>query len=142
LYSFLLLFSFGNVTLLLVKKMIEVVAAVMYKEEKFLIAQRNFQKSQGGLWEFPGGKVEPGETYMEALKREIKEELDGELDNITYLGEHIHKYPDKQIKLIYFTCNLVSDIYLKEHEDYCFITKEERENFIFAEADKKVFDLL
>ena len=50
--------------------MIEVVAGVIYNDNKFLIAQRNFNKDQGGLWEFPGGKVESGETYQEALKRE------------------------------------------------------------------------
>ena len=51
--------------------MIEVVAGVIYNDNKFLIAQRKFNKDQGGLWEFPGGKVESGETYQEALKREI-----------------------------------------------------------------------
>ena len=59
--------------------MIEVVAGVIYKDDKFLIAQRNFKKAQGGLWEFPGGKVEQGETPQEALKREIKEEFDSKL---------------------------------------------------------------
>ena len=55
--------------------MIEVVAGIIYKNNKFLIAQRNLKKSQGAFWEFPGGKVEAGETCEEALKREIKEEF-------------------------------------------------------------------
>lgn len=59
--------------------MIEVVAAIIYKDNKFLIAQRNLKKSQGGLWEFPGGKIEPGETREDALKREIYEEFHAEI---------------------------------------------------------------
>ena len=59
--------------------MIEVVAGIIYKGEKFLIAQRNLKKSQGGLWEFPGGKIEPGESKEEALKREIYEEFHAEI---------------------------------------------------------------
>ena len=59
--------------------MIEVVAAIIYKDDKFLIAQRNLKKSQGGLWEFPGGKIEPGETREDALKREIYEEFRAEI---------------------------------------------------------------
>lgn len=59
--------------------MIEVVAAIIYKDDKFLIAQRNLKKSQGGLWEFPGGKIESGESKEEALKREIFEEFRAEI---------------------------------------------------------------
>ena len=60
--------------------MIEVVAGIIYKGDKFLIAQRNLKKSQGGLWEFPGGKIEPGESREEALKREIFEEFHAEIE--------------------------------------------------------------
>ena len=58
----------------------EVVAAIIYRGDKFLIAQRNLKKSQGGLWEFPGGKIEPGESREEALKREIYEEFHAEIE--------------------------------------------------------------
>lgn len=120
--------------------MIEVVAGIIYKNNKFLIAQRNFKKSQGGFWEFPGGKVEIGETYKEALKREIKEEFDADIEVKEYVGENIHHYPEKDIKLIFFKAELISEeIKLLEHEDFRWITKQDKDNFEFSGADKAVF---
>lgn len=121
--------------------MIEVVAGIIYKDNKFLIAQRNFKKSQGGLWEFPGGKVEKNETYEVALIREIKEEFDAEIQVTEYVGENIHRYPDKDIKLIFYKAKLLSeDIKLLEHENYKWITKDESTNFKFSHADNAIFE--
>lgn len=121
--------------------MIEVVAGIIYKDNKFLIAQRNLKKSQGGFWEFPGGKVEPGETYEEALRREIKEEFDADIEVNEYVGENVHHYPEKDIKLIFYKAKLVSkEIKLLEHEDFRWITKQEKDNFEFSGADKVVFE--
>lgn len=123
--------------------MIEVVAGIIYKNDKFLIAKRNIKKSQGGLWEFPGGKIEKNETYEQALIREIKEEFNADIKIDQYIGENIHHYPEKDIKLIFYKATLLSEkIELIEHEDYKWITKQEREKFEFAEADKIVFDLI
>lgn len=123
--------------------MIEVVAGVIYKKNKFLIAQRNLKKEQGGLWEFPGGKVEKNETYEQALIREIKEEFNADIQVENYIGETIHHYPKKDIKLKFFRATLLSSkIELLEHEDYKWITKEEKGNFIFAGADQIVFELI
>ena len=123
--------------------MIEVVAGVIYKDNKFLIAQRNLKKSQGGLWEFPGGKLESGESCEAALKREIFEEFEAETEVEGYITENIHHYPEKDIKLMFYKAKLVSDkLVLKEHEDYRWITKEDKDKFEFAGADKIVFDLL
>lgn len=123
--------------------MIEVVAGVIYKDNKFLIAQRNLKKSQGGLWEFPGGKLESGESCEAALKREIFEEFEAEIEVEGYITENIHHYPEKDIKLMFYKAKLVSDkLVLKEHEDYRWITKEDKDKFEFAGADKIVFDLL
>lgn len=123
--------------------MIEVVAGVIYKDNKFLIAQRNLKKSQGGLWEFPGGKLESGESCEAALKREIFEEFEAEIEVEGYITENIHHYPEKDIKLMFYKAKLVSDkLVLKEHEDYRWITKEDKDKFEFAGADKMVFDLL
>lgn len=123
--------------------MIEVVAGVIYKNNKFLIAQRNLKKAQGGLWEFPGGKVEKNESYESALIREIKEELNADIEVNEYIGESIHHYPEKDIKLIFYKAKLLSkEVELLEHESCEWITKEEKDKFEFAGADKVVFDLI
>lgn len=122
--------------------MIEVVAGIIYKDDKFLIAQRNFKKSQGGLWEFPGGKVEKNEAYEDALKREIKEEFNSDIEVVEYVGEKVHHYPEKDIKLIFYKAKLISkEIELLEHEDYCWITKQEKDKFEFSGADIAAFDM-
>ena len=123
--------------------MIEVVAGIIYKNNKFLIAQSNLKKDQGGLWEFPGGKVEKNESYENALIREIKEELNADIEVDEYVGENVHHYPEKDIKLIFYKAKLLSEqIELLEHEGYEWITKEEKDKFEFAGADKVVFDLI
>lgn len=123
--------------------MIEVVAGIIYKDGKFLIAQRSLKKAQGGLWEFPGGKVEPEETKENALIREIKEEFNADIRVDGYVGENIHHYPEKDIKLMFYKATLLSDtITLNEHEDYKWITKEDKDKYKFAGADEIVFDLI
>lgn len=123
--------------------MIEVVAGIIYKGDKFLIAQRNLKKAQGGLWEFPGGKLEVGETAADALKREIKEEFNADIEVDEFVGENIHHYPEKDIKLMFYKARLVGDnIEALEHEEFKWITKEDKDKFEFAGADIKVFDLI
>lgn len=117
--------------------MIDVVAAIIKNGEgKILITQRNFKKSQGGLWEFPGGKIEKGETREEAIIREIKEELTIEINVESYLGEKVFEYPEKSINLIALNCRVKSgNIYLTEHEEARWVEKEELNSFEFAPAD-------
>ena len=123
--------------------MVEVVAGIIYKKNKFLIAKRNIKKTQGGLWEFPGGKVEKGESYEKALIREIKEELNADIQINKYIGETVHHYPEKDIKLIFYKADLISEkIELLEHEDYKWITKNEKDKYQFAGADNIVFELI
>lgn len=121
--------------------MIEVVAGVIYKGNKFLIAQRSLKKSQGGFWEFPGGKVEKDESYEDALKREIKEEFDSDIEVKEYLGQTVHHYPEKDIKLLFYKAELISEnIKLLEHQDFRWITKNDKDNFEFSGADKIAFE--
>ena len=122
---------------------IEVVAGVIYKDNKFLIAQRNLKKAQGGLWEFPGGKLEVGETPEDALVREIKEEFNADIKVEGFVGENIHHYPEKDIKLMFYRADLISsELTLLEHESCAWITKENKDDYEFAGADKIVFDWL
>lgn len=118
--------------------MIDVVAAIIKnKDGKILIAQRNLKKAQGGLWEFPGGKIEKGETKEEAIIREIKEELDMDIKVDSYFTSKQYKYPDKTINLIGLYCTMIGDNYkVLEHEKVEWITMNQFNNFEFAPADK------
>lgn len=78
------------------------VAIITDKEQRFLITQRPLHVPQGGLWEFPGGKLEPHESAQQALVREIKEEIGLEIRNPHFLGEISHQYPDKKVELFVF----------------------------------------
>lgn len=122
--------------------MINVVAAIIKNEGgKILIAKRNLKKSQGGLWEFPGGKIEKDETREEAIIREIKEELTIDIKIDNYLAEKIFNYPDKDINLIAMECTQIGgNVELTEHEDYKWVTSDELTNFEFAPADEFIVE--
>lgn len=124
--------------------MVNVVAAVIKDENgKILITQRNLKKAQGGLWEFPGGKIEPNETKENAIVREIKEELDIDIQVEDYLSEKVFNYPEKDINLIALECKKVSgDIKLLEHEDYKWIDNSELDKYEFAPADLFIVEKL
>ncbi len=75
------------------------------------------------------------------MKREIKEEFDADIEVKEYVGENIHHYPEKDIKLIFYKAELISEeIKLLEHEDFKWITKQDKNNFEFSGADKAVFE--
>ena len=124
--------------------MINVVAAVIKNDNnKILITQRNLKKAQGGLWEFPGGKIENGESKEQAIVREIKEELDINIRADQYIDEKVFNYPEKDINLIAIKCSIISgNIVLKEHEDAKWITSEEFSNYNFAPADEFIIKAL
>ena len=85
---------------------VSVVGAVIRDGERVLMAQRPEGKAQAGLWEFPGGKIEPGETPEEALARECREELALEIENPSVLRSVVHRYPEKTIRLILVECSV------------------------------------
>jgi len=125
-------------------KMINVVAGIIKNaDNKILIAQRNIHKSQGGLWEFPGGKIEQGETKEEAIVREIKEELKIDIIPIRYVDEKVFKYPDKTINLIAIECRYNGGTIIKtEHEEVKWIKPEEMREYRFAPADEFIVNNL
>jgi mutator protein MutT len=89
-------------------KRIEVSAGLVFHDGRLLIAQRKPDAHLGGLWEFPGGKREPGETFEACLVRELKEELAITIEVGELIEEISHDYPDKLVLLRFFRCRLVS----------------------------------
>lgn len=119
--------------------MIEVVAALIWDKDKFLICQRPENKARGLLWEFVGGKVEPGETKQEALIRECKEELDVVISVGDVFMDVVHEYPDITVHLTLFHAQIVSgEIRLLEHNAVAWITPDEIPDYSFCPADKEI----
>ena len=119
--------------------MTDVVAALIWDKNKFLICQRPQHKKRGLLWEFVGGKVEKGETKEEALIRECKEEMDVILEVKDVFMEVVHEYPDINIRLTLFNASIKNgEIKLIEHNDAKWITPDEIDEFDFCPADKDI----
>lgn len=118
--------------------MVEVVAALIWDKDKFMICQRPKTKTRALQWEFVGGKVESGETKQEALKRECKEELDAQIEVFDEFMTVFHKYPDIEVELTIFNAELKSSIKMLEHNDIKWITEEEIDLFDFCPADKDI----
>ena len=119
--------------------MTEVVAALIWKNNKFMICQRPAHKARGLLWEFVGGKVESGETKKQALIRECKEELDILLSVGDVFMDVIHKYPDITVHLTLFTATIAEGEPQKlEHNDIKWITPREVRKYAFCPADEEI----
>ena len=125
------------------KPNIEVVAALIRNEDKFLICQRPANKARGLLWEFVGGKVEKGETKMQALIRECREELAITVEPHDIFTEVNHEYPDIIVHLTLFNCTiLLGQPQLLEHNDLRWITSAEIPNYNFCPADVEILKKL
>ena len=123
--------------------MTEVVAALIWEGDRFLIGQRPEHKDRGLLWEFVGGKTEPGESKEQALIRECREELDVEIQVGDVFLEVTHEYTDVTVHLTLFHASIVRGIPQKlEHQDLRWITPQEIENYAFCPADQVILDKL
>jgi 8-oxo-dGTP diphosphatase len=116
---------------------IEVAAAILHNEQgQLLIARRKPEKSQGGLWEFPGGKLEPGEQAEDCLKRELLEEMNIVIEPYERFGVNEHDYESVRIRLIAYRARYVrGTIKLVDHDDYRWVTPDELSEYLFAPAD-------
>ena len=123
--------------------MTNVVAAIIKKDNHFLIVKRNRKKHLGLKWEFPGGKVQENETFEEALSREIKEELNIKINLHDKIAEE--KYKDEKIDIVlhYYLCSQKNGtIKLNEHENLAWVEKKDFEKYDFAEGDGNILSSL
>lgn len=119
--------------------MTEVVAALIWQEGRFMICQRPAHKARGLLWEFVGGKVEPGETKEQALIRECREELDVTLSVGDVFMDVVHEYPDLTVHLTLFNAVIAEGEPQKlEHNDIVWIFPKEIANYDFCPADVEI----
>lgn len=120
-----------------------VVAGMIVKSGRLLIAQRPAGKHMAGKWEFPGGKIEKGETPEQALERELREELDIDVRAGRIYHAVAHSYPEKDILLLFYRCRLLSgEPRPVEEADVRWIEADELDSFDWAEADVPVIRLL
>ena len=123
--------------------MTDVVAALIWEGNRFLACQRPANKARALLWEFVGGKVEPGETPEQALIRECREELDVTVAPRDIFMEVIHEYPDLTVRLILFNAVIVEGTpKLLEHHDLRWITTAEIDTLDFCPADEEILKKL
>ena len=119
--------------------MTEVVAALIWRGERFLACQRPAHKARGLLWEFVGGKVEPGESREEALVRECREELDVAVKVGSVFMEVVHEYPDLTVRLTLFHASILDGEPRKlEHNDIRWLKIDEIDTYPFCPADDEI----
>lgn len=121
-------------------KTIRVVAAIIIEKEKIFATQRGYGELKDG-WEFPGGKIELGETPEAAIVREIKEELDTEIEVVKLLDTVEYDYPQFHLSMDCFICKIKSgDLILKEHEAAKWLTKENLDSVDWLPADLSLIE--
>ncbi len=126
------------------KEVIQVVAAVIEYEGRYLITQRNANALLPGLWEFPGGRIEPGEGETDALLREVRGRIGVDVIVGAKLGEHLHEYTTYKVHLTMYSCKLPMEArpYPATVADLRWVTSREFLDYDFPPADEKTMSKL
>lgn len=122
--------------------MIIVVAAVIERDGRLLVTRRQDGVHLAGLWEFPGGKIDPGETHAVALKRELLEELDASVEVGNLLFETTHDYGDVLVRLYFYACALTGMPQPLLGQEMRWVPRDELSRLGFPEADSELIKLL
>ena len=117
-----------------------VVAAVIERSGRFLVARRLAGTHLAGYWEFPGGKVHPGETEEDALRREMAEELNAGIENVRKIFRTAHAYPERVVELHFFRGALTAEPQPMLGQELRWITREEFGTLAFPPADAELID--
>ena len=124
-------------------KIVQVTAAILVKDGRLIIAQRKSSDHLSGKWEFPGGKIEPGETPEQCLARELKEEFEINATIGKHLGSNLHHYDHLSIELMAYHATWDSgEITMNDHKDYRWVTVDQLTEFDFAPADIPFVEML
>ncbi|MED4754588.1 8-oxo-dGTP diphosphatase MutT [Brevibacillus choshinensis] len=124
--------------------MIEVAAAIIQNTQgQLLIARRKKGKFQEGMWEFPGGKIEQGETVEACLQRELREEMNISIKPYELFGVNDHFYGSNHIRLFAHMAKYISgEISLVDHDEYRWVERDQLQEYLFAPADIKFVEML
>jgi 8-oxo-dGTP diphosphatase len=119
-----------------------VVAAVIEENGRFLVTRRQHGVHLAGMWEFPGGKIDPGETHDAALRRELREELDADVDVGELVFDVTHEYPDRAVALYFYRCTLRGAPRPLLGQEMRWVTRGELQSLGFPPADEELITLL
>lgn len=123
--------------------MIQVVCGIIYRNENIFLARRKPEKSEGGKWEFPGGKLQPNETEEQCLRRELMEEFGMQVQVGDFFGKTIHTYEFGTIELIAYVCHFIQATFeMSEHDAFRWVKSVDIETKMLSEADKNFAELL
>jgi len=125
-----------------VAQTIVVVAAVVEENGAFLVTRRPAGVHLAGLWEFPGGKIDPAESHVDALRREMREELDTDVEVLDLVFETTHAYPDRTVTLFFYRCDLLGMPKPMIGQEMAWVARTDLSSLLFPPADVELIRML